>query len=282
LELLAPPADAATRVETLIDRYATIQVQRVDEIAAYATTRRCRHGHISAYLSGQPMETCQSCDNCRPATGPESLADPSALDLPDEREQLLTILRCVATAPWSWGRTSLVYILRGGSRAPQKGRKSPEWGALGFRSQAAVKGLLERLVVAELLRPRQLDHGGVVLDLTPAGRAALKDPDQLASLVVEAKSPTAAPTESKPDDDEIGPPDEALFERLRTWRRETAQAADVPPYVVAHDALLRRIATIQPQDEPQLLEIKGMGPKRLAQYGTAILALVRKDSDLPD
>ncbi|MCP4636865.1 MAG: RecQ family ATP-dependent DNA helicase, partial [Methyloversatilis sp.] len=58
LELLPPPADAATQVEALIDRYATIQVQRVDEIAAYAATRRCRHGHISAYLSGQTMKAC--------------------------------------------------------------------------------------------------------------------------------------------------------------------------------------------------------------------------------
>jgi ATP-dependent DNA helicase RecQ len=92
LELPTPPGDATTRVEALIDRYATIQVQRVDEIAAYAATRRCRHGHISAYLSGRPMDECQSHDNCRPDLSPGTAAHPH---LPSEREQLQTVLlRC--------------------------------------------------------------------------------------------------------------------------------------------------------------------------------------------
>ena len=147
LELLPPPADATTRVEALIDRHATIQVQRVDEIAAYAATRRCRHGHISAYLSGRPMTGCGSCDNCRPDLSPVGESSVS-LDLPDERTQMQTVLRCVAGAPWSWGRASLSNILRGSTRAPEKGRKSSQWGALAFRSQAAVDKLLDRRIVA--------------------------------------------------------------------------------------------------------------------------------------
>ena len=180
-----------------------------------------------------------------------------------------TVLRCVAGAPWSWGRASLSNILRGSTRAPEKGRKSSQWGALAFRSQAAVDKLLDRLVVAELLRPRQLRHGGVVLDLTPAGRAALKDPTRLASLGGESSDGLISNKEGKE------PVDETLLERLRAWRRETAQAAGVAAYIVAHDALLERIAGIRPQDEAQLVEIKGMGPKRMAQYGAALLALVQ-------
>lgn len=68
--------------------------------------------------------------------------------------------------------------------------------------------------------------------------------------------------------------DEALFQRLRSWRLETAQAADVPAYVVAHDSLLRRVATDRPQTEAGLAKITGMGSKRLQKYGAAILAIV--------
>jgi ATP-dependent DNA helicase RecQ len=274
LELLPPPADAGTRVEALLDRYATIQVQRVDEIAAYARTRRCRHGHISAYLSGRAMEGCASCDNCQPDASPASRGV-AALDLPQEREQLQTILRCVATAPWSWGEFSLKSILRGGSRAPQKGRESPQWGGLAFRSEAAIGEMMERLVAAGLLRRRRLDHGGVVLDLTPSGRAALKDEARLEPLVSAAPEPPAAPEKGAAAEGETGPVDEALFERLRAWRTETARAAGVPPYVVAQDAVLRRIAARHPRDEEALGEIKGVGPKKLEQYGTAILGVVR-------
>jgi ATP-dependent DNA helicase RecQ len=266
LELLPPSADATERIEELIDRYATIQMQRVDEIATYAATLRCRHGHISSYLSGQPMMACQACDNCRP--GSKSV---TTVALPSEGEQLQTILRCVDTAPWSWGSFSLRKILRGDPNAPEKGRKSSEWGALAFRSDAAVEKLMDRLVDADLLCPRELSHGGVVLDLTPTGRDALKDPARLPS------TPPKTRERPKPEPEQIGPVDKALFERLRAWRLETAKAAGVPPFVVAHDSLLKSLAAARPQSEGELTAIKGIGPKRLAQYGPAILALVAKD-----
>jgi ATP-dependent DNA helicase RecQ len=182
LELLPAPADAAARVQTLIDRYATIQVQRVDEIAAYAATRRCRHGHISAYLGGRPMESCDACDICRPDSSPAG-SSLTPTSMPSESEQLATILRCAANARWGWGRANLANILCGNSRASERGQASPEWRVLAFRSQAALGKMIDRLAEAGLLDAKQLDHGGVVLELTPAGRAALENPAGLASLV---------------------------------------------------------------------------------------------------
>ena len=279
LELLPPPPDAATRIEGLIDRYAMIQAQRVDEIAAYAATRRCRHGHISAYLSGQPMEACSSCDNCRPDALPA--AKPlTELGLPDEVEQLRIILRCVADAPWSWGRGSLIKILRGSNGAPEKGRESSEWRTLAFRSQAAVEQLLDRLIAVGLLRPRTLGNGGVVLDLAAAGRAALHDPTWLPPTpAAKPSKPSNATAGREQEAEEVGPLDETLYQQLRTWRRETADAAGVPAFVVAHDKLLKRIAAIRPRNEDELMRVKGMGPKRMEQYGPAILALVGKCSN---
>ena len=177
LELLPPPTDAAERVATLLERYETIQAQRVDEIAAYAQTGRCRHGYINAYLGGRVIEQCAACDNC------VEIAAPAVAALPDEGEQLLTILRCVEAAPWSWGRRSLVRILRGDDQSRpgvrplhQKARDQAGFGALAFRSPVAVERLLDRLESGGFLQARRLEHGGEVLDLTPAGEAALQDP----------------------------------------------------------------------------------------------------------
>ena len=179
LELPPAPADAADRIRILIERHLRIQEQRVDEIAAYASTLACRHAHIGAYLSGRRLAACEACDNCRPDLMASLDAD---TDLPDEAEQLLAVLRCVAAAPWSWGRRSLVQILRGGARAHERGRESPQWRALAFRSEQAVDALIGRLVDVDWLRPRNLDHGGVVLDLTPAGQEVLDAPDKVAQL----------------------------------------------------------------------------------------------------
>jgi ATP-dependent DNA helicase RecQ len=275
LELPPYPADASARVQELIDRHATIQVQRVDEIAAYAATTHCRHGHISAYLSGQAMEKCESCDNCRPEASPFKRAI-SAINLPDEGEQLQTVLRCVASSPGGWGQANLTYILCASSRASQRGQQSPELGALSFRSRTAVEKMVDRLIADGLLRARQLAHGGTTLVLTPAGHAALADATRLGSLASQPNLRLADASEhAKDKGPQTGTKEEALFERLREWRHETAQRASVPAFVVAHDALLRRIAAARPQNEAELAQIKGIGPKRLAQYGAPILALVK-------
>jgi len=168
IEVIPAPPDAANRVEALLDRYATVQVQRIDEVVAYAKARRCRHGHIVAYLSGQEMRCRASCDICAPNRALNARAGEAGL--PDEEEQMRLVLRCALEAPWSWGRGSLVSILRGDDDAPERGRESSAYGALSFRSKGAVLKLVDSLVGAGLFRTRTLDNGGVVLDLTAAGR----------------------------------------------------------------------------------------------------------------
>ena len=60
---------------------------------------------------------------------------------------------------------------------------------------------------------------------------------------------------------------------LREWRSTTAKSDGVPAYVVAHDALLVEIAEVRPTTLAALRRVKGMGPSRLARYGSEILAI---------
>jgi hypothetical protein len=64
LALPVPPADSRQRVTAMLAEYHAGQSARLAEIMAYATTARCRHGHISAYFGGRRIERCQACDNC--------------------------------------------------------------------------------------------------------------------------------------------------------------------------------------------------------------------------
>jgi DNA helicase-2/ATP-dependent DNA helicase PcrA len=70
------------------------------------------------------------------------------------------------------------------------------------------------------------------------------------------------------------PYDEALFERLRQWRAETAKADSVPAYVVFTDLTLQAIAEVQPATPEALLSINGIGASKREKYGDAVLALV--------
>jgi DNA helicase-2/ATP-dependent DNA helicase PcrA len=68
--------------------------------------------------------------------------------------------------------------------------------------------------------------------------------------------------------------DEELFARLREWRGRVAVAQKVPAYVVFTDATLTALAERRPERTEQLIEIAGIGPRKLGLYGDAVLALI--------
>ncbi len=70
------------------------------------------------------------------------------------------------------------------------------------------------------------------------------------------------------------PRSDALFEALRGWRARTARARGVPAYVVFADATLAAIAEARPASEAALLDVKGVGARKLEAYGAELLALV--------
>lgn len=83
-----------------------------------------------------------------------------------------------------------------------------------------------------------------------------------------------APEESVEDDTEGAEYNQDLFELLRAWRHEQAQAQSIAPYMVAHDAALVELARRQPQTTAQLAAVKGFGPMKIEKYGTELVALV--------
>jgi DNA helicase-2/ATP-dependent DNA helicase PcrA len=68
--------------------------------------------------------------------------------------------------------------------------------------------------------------------------------------------------------------DEELFERLREWRLRTATEQKVPAYVVFTDATLTALAERRPAAVPELIDIAGIGPRKVALYGDAVLAII--------
>jgi superfamily II DNA helicase RecQ len=71
------------------------------------------------------------------------------------------------------------------------------------------------------------------------------------------------------------PSDPDLFARLRAWRKQAADASNLPAYVVFHDATLREICDRRPQTLDDLARVSGVGPTKLERYGTAVLEVVR-------
>jgi ATP-dependent DNA helicase RecQ len=86
------------------------------------------------------------------------------------------------------------------------------------------------------------------------------------------KPPTrSASARSRRDDDDL---DAQLFTRLKELRKRLAEERNMPAYIIFSDAVLIAMVREQPQNEAELGRISGVGPKKLALYGEAFLAVL--------
>ena len=65
-----------------------------------------------------------------------------------------------------------------------------------------------------------------------------------------------------------------LYAELKAWRLQRSKADEVPAYVVFHDTTLAAIAAARPRSLDELAGVPGVGPAKLARYGTEIVELV--------
>jgi len=67
------------------------------------------------------------------------------------------------------------------------------------------------------------------------------------------------------------PQEQAILRELFILRDKIARKIDRPPFKVVNDAVLIRVAQIQPHSYQSLKEVKGVGPNLLRYNGTDIL-----------
>lgn len=168
LEAPPPSARAAEQLDQLLRNRAALAQQRASDIARYARTTSCRHGFLADYLGGERRTRCPVCDNCGAAftLAPDPAAHAADVDL-------LVLLQ--ALQEQNWGRRNLVRLLRGDPEASARAQQSRFYGALRTRSERGLEQLLASIQVEGLVQPRDLEHGGVVLELTQRGVRQLQD-----------------------------------------------------------------------------------------------------------
>ena len=65
-----------------------------------------------------------------------------------------------------------------------------------------------------------------------------------------------------------------LYDALVAWRLQKAQDADVPAFTIAHNTTLKAIAQTKPITLSELKDVKGMGVKKVKQFGDEIIDTV--------
>jgi hypothetical protein len=165
------------------------------------------------------------------------------------------------------------------------------------RIAAARPQTMEELGAVKGVGPRKLgQYGPAVLDVTrsapeqppaappppaepviaPASEQIVTNsPDREPGHGIElGPAPVPEPPAAAPAAAETEKYDPTLFEHLRTWRRIAAQESDQKAFHVFSDATLKRIAAAQPTTLGELAAVKGVGPKKLEQYGQGVLGVI--------
>ncbi|MFM7035756.1 MAG: DNA helicase RecQ [Planctomycetia bacterium] len=247
------------------DEAATLIASAVEHLHAmrrYAQAARCRHAALSEYF-GQSYQasSCEACDVCLGET--ESL--------PDSTVTAQKIISCVARVGERFGVRHVCEVLRGAKTdgiTRHGHERLSTYGLLATFDQRAAENLMHQLLDQDLLARSGGDRPVVMLNARSwEVMRGERDVVLLRPRVGRAKT-------AKADADDWSGVDRDLFERLRSWRRRVADARGKPAWTVLDDKALRAIAREKPGSPAALLRCKGIGEKRLADLGAAILDIV--------
>ena len=73
--------------------------------------------------------------------------------------------------------------------------------------------------------------------------------------------------------------DDNLLQKLKDWRRDTADKEGIDSFRVFHNATLETITLLKPKTKEELISIKGIKERKFNKYGESILALVNGNSE---
>jgi len=235
--------------------------QELEEMIQFAESKECRRRTLLGYFGEAYNEdNCGACDNC--------ISDQqySLLDVTEDAQKFLS---CIARVREKFGLSYIVKVLRGSKddRILQfRHHLLPTYGIGAELSKKKWEELGAQLISEEYVM-RDLQNYGV-LRITAKGWQTLRD-----RTPVHLKQ--AVQHESELTQSAEGPLNRALFEELRSVRRNIADSLNLPPYVVFSDATLQEISTTLPLTPEQLLGITGIGPHKQRQFGKAIIDTVR-------
>jgi ATP-dependent DNA helicase RecQ len=262
--LLHSRADAIT-IRKFIDQGAVSEragrQARLEAMIRYAETAGCRRGPLLGYFGETQDARCGHCDNCRAGERPVERAD-----VTDAAQKFLT---CVQRTGECFGPSHIIDVLRGSKSQRVLSRRHDRLPAYGTGREFSAEQWRDhvRQFIEQGLVEQDLQFGG--LRLTPKSQQVLGG-----EKIFVRRQP--APEVVAIREGERTEHDPELFEQLRRKRRELADQAGVPAYIIFSDRALVEMATLLPRTSEQFLAINGVGEAKLANYGESFLQLIRE------
>jgi ATP-dependent DNA helicase RecQ len=253
-------AQARQRLGEIDEERRAGERARLDALALLVETPGCRRAVLLRHFGEDPPERCGNCDNCREA--------PGVIDVTELARKLLS---AVYRTGQSFGFGHVQKVLTGAAddRVIQRRHdKLSVFGIVGAEEGRLLQPLSRALQARGSLVANE--HGGLALG---ADAKAILKGERPVTIVQPPNTERASRKERNRLANPVGDP---LFEALRELRRELAAEAQLPPYVIFHDATLREMAMVRPSSRAELGAIGGVGARKLEAYGDSFLAVIRR------
>ena len=238
---------------------------KLDAMLGLCETLSCRRVRLLDYF-GEASGPCGNCDTC--------LIPPVSFDGTVPVQKLLS---AVYRVDQRFAAGHVIEVLRGVETDRIKTWHHDSLSVFGIgadRSEAEWRAILRQVIALGLVTVDHEQYSS--LKLTDAARPVLKGGQKVQlrqyQKPVKQKSPSKASKGYVESD--LSPREQAIFDKLRWWRVETARAHDVAAYIIFNDATLREIAKARPTTLSDLRGISGVGEKKLASYGDEIVAMI--------
>ena len=238
-----------------------IKQHKLQAIGAFAESQTCRRLVLLNYFGESRQEPCKNCDIC--------LEPPRKYDgLVDAQKVMSVIYR----TGQSFGMHYIISVLRGLNHQKIRQYGHDQLSVYGIgkdQSQDYWVSVIRQLIHLGLIKQNIVNNSA--LQLTEEARPVLRSEVKLElatpRLTFSASAYSQKQTTARYDKD--------LFARLRFLRKQIADKENIPPYVVFNDATLEEMAQFTPTTKAEMLDINGVGERKLERFGDAFMNLIQ-------
>ncbi len=245
------------RVEYIINQsnyFSRIEValKKFQSMIDYCNTHECFRKYILDYFGNIRKTTyCNNCSNCL-----------NNDELKDFTKETQMILSTVFRTREKFGISVLVDILRGfkGPKIIQNNLQSiTTYGIMKEYSTSFIKDLIKSLLNDGYVDLKEGTYS--MLKLNARSYKVLKSEENVVFKILDKVQSVLNPQ---------------LFEELKNWRKGKAYKERIRPYIIFSDSSLIDIVNVMPKDLDEMLQIRGVGEKKVELYGKEILNIINK------
>jgi ATP-dependent DNA helicase RecQ len=258
------------------EAHKRVEYHKLDAMLALCEQVHCRRQALLGYFGDQLDQPCGNCDTCL-----------EPVNTWDGTVAAQKALSCIHRTQQRYGVGYLIDVLLGKAteRIVKAAHDKLSTFGIGTDIDEQQWHSVFRQLVARGLVSVNFDSFGA-LQLTEACRPILRGEQQLMlrkdlkAEKIKARAEHSRSGSKKTAREFAKADDTLLWNALRAKRKMLADAQDVPPYVIFHDATLMAMLEAKPTNRQQMSLLSGVGERKLELYADEFLAVIGEFVDI--